>query len=774
MEGAAPAATRRLTAAVAVLAGLASLLPNPGAIVPRLSYYFRDFTVTFYPLRVFAAREWQAGRWPLWNPFIHEGSFALPILYPPDLLHVLWSGPAGVSWLLTLHLPLAALAAFALARELGGGRLGAFVTAVAYSAGGLALSSLNLYVYLQTMAWAPLVVLSLRRAAARGGRWVPAAAAVTAVSLTTLALEFVAQAVLLGLAIAALESPRRRTVGRLLAAVSLGTGLAFVPIAIILGFLGETVRGAGFESGVALGNELHPVVLLQVLVPNLFGPLAAPAEVYWGGPFFTKGFPYFLSLYLGPLVVALAAAGTGGRAPRWRAVLLVAGLLGLWFALGSRGGLATLLNELPFFSWFRFPVKAVFWPYLAAALLAGRGADRLRGGEGWGLFAAGVTAAMTLAISVAGATAAAGDRIGRLVALPPALAAVAMPSVSRDAWIAGLVAGIGLLVVGAVRLSKLDPHRAALLLASCATLDLVRAGWGMNPQVTPRFFESVPELQALGLARLDGGRVFTYGVDWSPAFREFLSRPAPSKGLWSFFVTRQILSPYANIFDRVELGPSKDLTSFVPRPLELLPEDYQPAAVATILSRLRQASVTRVLSLDALEHPDLHPIARIPAGPPGLDIHAYRIESWPRMYVACRIVPAADAAAAYGMSLAPDFDPRTDVALEGGGVADCRQGTARQVSALPMRESYEVAGDGAGYLVVRASYARGWHATLDGRPVPVVRANGKHRAVGVPAGPHRVELSYVAPGRTLGLAVMGLSLVLTLAGWVAGNPRAAA
>ena len=53
-----------------------------------------------------------------WNPYLYEGSPLLPAFYPPELLHILWPGPSAVSWLLTLHFPLAALAMYALAREL--------------------------------------------------------------------------------------------------------------------------------------------------------------------------------------------------------------------------------------------------------------------------------------------------------------------------------------------------------------------------------------------------------------------------------------------------------------------------------------------------------------------------------------------------------------------------------------------------------------------------------------------------------------------------------
>src|SRR5262249_57985301 len=181
-----------------LLTALVSLLPDLSALLPLRTYYFRDFSVTFYPLRLFAARELAAGRWPSWNPYIYEGSFFLPILYPPDLLHVLFPGPVAVSWPLTLHFPLAALAAYALARELGAEPPGAFVAGAVYSLGGLALSSLNLYVFLQALGWTPIVVLALRRAAQRGGRAIGAAAIVVGIALSTLAVEFVAQALVLG------------------------------------------------------------------------------------------------------------------------------------------------------------------------------------------------------------------------------------------------------------------------------------------------------------------------------------------------------------------------------------------------------------------------------------------------------------------------------------------------------------------------------------------------------------------------------------------------
>jgi hypothetical protein len=46
----------------------------------------------------------------------------------------------------------------------------------------------------------------------------------------------------------------------------------------------------------------------------------------------------------------------------------------------------------------------------------------------------------------------------------------------------------------------------------------------------------------LRLSALGGGRVFSYGLDHSPAFLAFLHWGS-RKGVWSFFLSRQVLAP---------------------------------------------------------------------------------------------------------------------------------------------------------------------------------------------------------------------------------------
>jgi hypothetical protein len=46
-------------------------------------------------------------------------------------------------------------------------------------------------------------------------------------------------------------------------------------------------------------------------------------------------------------------------------------------------------------------------------------------------------------------------------------------------------------------------------------------------------------------------------------------------------------------------------------------------------------------------------------------------------------------------------------------------------------------GEAGGYLVMLDSFSDDWHATADGRPATIVRANGLFRAVRLNPGPHR-------------------------------------
>jgi hypothetical protein len=409
---------------------------------------------------------------------------------------------------------------------------------------------------------------------------------------------------------------------------------------------------------------------------------------------------------------------------------------------------------------------------------AGFAAERLRAGRAWpGLASAGAAAAalaVGLALLLAAAPAGFVAWTGVLEPSWPRLVGVAR----REAGFVVLLAVALAASAWAVRRGWLRPARALALLIVLAVADLARAGAGLNPQVHPSFFDPLPEMAALRLGELDGGRVFSYGRDRSPALRERLSREAQALTLTGLFLYRQILEPYANVLDRVEAPEASDATAFVPRERELTAERYDPGRVGQLLPWLRNAGVARVLSLDPLLHPELVPLTTVPTGP-GVAIHVYGFDTWPRASLACRATPVASREQALALPYRPGFDPWREVALEqqeGEGPDDalpatCTKGRARRSAFSASEERFEVETNASAYLVVRASHARGWRAYVDGVPAPVLRANGKHRAVAVSAGRHEVVVRYEPPGFALGVAVSLLSLAVAAIVFVTGARR---
>jgi len=751
-----------------------AFLPDPWAALPGYTYFFRDMSLAFIPWRLFQARELAEGRLPFWNPYVHEGEFMLPSFYPPDFLHVLAPTPAFISWLLALHLPLAALSAYALARTRGMSRAGALAAGIVYSLGGFALSTLNLYVFLQALALAPLVILALDGSVERGGRWTAAAAALVALAISTMGVEIAMQAVALGAVLALWRdaSPTLSGAGsaRLLAAMLLGIGLAGVPVFVTLGVLPETARGSGLAAPYAAALASHPLALFQILIPDLFGPLAAPMA-WWGSRFFADGFPYFVSVYLGALVLVLGAIGMVEAPRRERLVLAAAALLALWYALGPTAGLWSLLQSVPGAGAFRTPSKSLFTFHLAAALLAGRGIDRLWRGPGWrALGIASATAACAIAaLALAAKLGAAG--IAAWLVLDASGQEQFAERFPRDALRAAVPLALAALVALAVVRDKLRRALAAAILLGLLTFDLARAGAGINKQVPQFFFGLLPEIAAERLDRLDGARAFVYSGLFSPTFQAWARMRQADADMWAFYASRQAHEPYVSVIDGVETAGSMDRTQMIPALTELAPALQDPRHVAQAVPRLRQVAVSRVVSFDPLEHPDLRLLASVPVGYTGLSVRIYELaDPWPRAFVACRVWSAQTRFDAVEVAQAAPFDPLRDVALETGTKeppreTGCRQARASMAPVQPAEERFVVDSDGPGWLVARGTHARGWRATLDGSPAELRRADGRHRAVAIPAGRHEVVMRYEPPGLSAGIALSALCAVLVA--WLA-------
>jgi Bacterial membrane protein YfhO len=738
---------RRSTTTTAALLAVAAFLPFVRGSLAGASLYFRDLSLQFFPVRRFVAEGLRSGELRYWNPFANEGvPLSLPPLgYPLDLLHVLRPDDAFFSLLLVLHIPLAALALFALARHLGASRTAAAGGGLLFGLGGFALSSVNLYVYAQALPWVALVVLALRRAASGGRREVATAALAGAALLTTTAVEFALQAFAVGLVLAPRTAPRAAR-GRLATSLALAVGLAAFVLAPASALVAGTARQAGFPTDVVLAHSVHPVALAQTLAAGLFGDPAHLADRFWGVRFFPRGFPYFLSLYVGATGLALAVTGAFERRPAVRRLVALA-LVGLVLCLGPWAGLTHVVDLLGSLRKVRFPSKAFLTVHLSLSLLAAVGLDALSRADRAALRRFTWTALGLGLVTLAGPSLAlATPPVSRFLLagffppeLPWPLRFAYARSIAADAAQGGAVALLGATLAALALRQRVRASLAATGLALLLGADLLRAGAGLNPTVAPGFLEpSAPVARLAARLRDEGGRMFPFDPSYSPAYYRARAELAGRHELWSFALLEDTFAPDTNLASAVPTALTPDRTMLVPLDRVLAPEQASPQAFAGIVGRLQAAGVTHVLSLEPIEHPALcdHEVVAVPRLAP-LDLHLYRL-----------------------LGAKPLAEVVADAGAAGRVVSvEWRGDTATLV----------VDGERSGRLVFREAAAPGWNAGLDGRPAAVERAEGRYLAVAVPSGRHRVVFRYRPPRLVAGVAVSALSLLVVA--WLAVGAR---
>ena len=68
--------------------------------------------------------------------------------------------------------------------------------------------------------------------------------------------------------------------------------------------------------------------------------------------------------------------------------------------------------------------------------------------------------------------------------------------------------------------------------------------------------------------------------------------------------------------------------------------------------------------------------------------------------------------------------------------------------------------------LIRNPWDQNWHATVDGKPVPLLHADFVMQGVAVPAGTHTIDLYYRDTAIGTGLVISGLAWLLLLIGFV--------
>jgi hypothetical protein len=489
----------------------------PLTFTDRILYDF-DVWVFFYPLHQYGADALRAGRFPLWTPDIFLGSpfFAnaqTALLYPLNLVFLLWPVPTAYAISLWLHTWLAALFTYLFARAaLSFGIPAALVAALAFGYGGFITGLAGHINQLQAAAWLPLLALLLWQTITRGSL---RRGALTGIVLAIQILAGHAQEAyhtlvalgLLTLLVAggprasrgeqpslptALSSwrPGLRALGRALGlygfVVVLGLALAAVQLVPTAELQREGIRGGGLPYREAVSFSLPPPLLLQSLLPG-----------FWRNPY-----GEYIG-YIGTVPLALAVLALAVAPARW---VLVGGVLagvGLFLALGGYNPLYPLLYQLvPGLNLFRVPARWLFVYSFGAALLAGAGAEWLARTAGTPCWWDRLPRRRIVLVGGAAASA-----LAVLLAITPPLGARRFYA----AW-----AALGLLALALAALALWRYRRLALALLALATageLIAASAPAAFRDAIPADAYRSARPAVAAVLADRDGYRLLSLARD---------------------------------------------------------------------------------------------------------------------------------------------------------------------------------------------------------------------------------------------------------------------
>ena len=531
---------------------------------------------------------------------------------------------------------------------------------------------------------------------------------------------------------------RARRMTAIIAALALGAAVAAIQVLPFVEYLFLS-RGYTWRQFAGLNPLSAPAsALITALVPRFLGEHYA--DTYAGPLNYLEQ-----TMYAGIPVLMLAVVGAVGvAAPRrdWRAIFFAAtGVLATLAVYGAPGVLE-IISALPLVkgaTLTRIPIVAIASTIVVAAfgidVLAARAsdADRRRA------TIAGIGAALVIAAAILAAL-----TLQRSFLLRSMLN---LETWRWSLWALLLAAGTGLaLVAFARRLLERGPVVAAL--TALVALDLFVAGVGFHRlQPADRVYPAVAELTRL---RGETGPFRVVGAKGA-----LMPNSALVYGLQD-----------VRAYDGLGVAWYADLL------------DVALAWAQAHQQHELHAADSRVLDLLGV---------RYLLAPPGFAVDPAHWERIPDttapLYRNRRERPRASLVDGYVLATGDArrrlrdaaIDVRRDAILEADpAVADRPEraatadsvGTARIAAYEHERVTIDTDAPGRRLLVLSDTWFPGWHATVDGTPAPIARANVAFRAVSVPPGRHRVVFDYAPASFRIGATISGVALLL-IAGWTA-------
>jgi len=760
---------------VPLLLGLLVLAFYAPVVLLGRAFYLKDAQLVVYPTRLFLRERLLAFDLPEWLPHLDMGMpfLANPsngVLYPLNVL-LLLPAPYCVGLFVVAHSVIAIIGAWALLQHLGVRPAAAALGAMAFALGGYMVSLTWVANYMMSLAWLPLVALLVSRSLRRN-KLSDAAVAGFAWALQILSGE-PQGVVLTGWFVLALviafphsRSPKWRQFLLLALAVAIACCVAMPQILAALELIPRSRRGTGIDLAEASHWSLHPLRLLELLVPNLFGnPIHFDEFLGFfmddeNSPLHRD--PWFASPYLGSAVLLFALAGLMLPRQRHRYWVRALGVL-LAFSL-----LLALGRHTPVFGYyFRFVPGARLFRYPAKIFGLCAAIIPLLGAAGFDTWCSqtrkrhiGYVAVFFVMALMVGAAAA--PWAGRVLHdFSPNFASTAATKTIRQSI--GIELGTLVLVTCLLVLMRRSPKRGWIgPTLGLATLQIARANLGAYATV-PAHIYSEPALATLIRASTPSGEPTRIMTDVATlALPNLDAAPGPEQAQAFVNALMKDLGiafgiGYADSYISSEEGPKynfwKTIGPYRRQMLDvfgihhvLLPNDIAlPEHYG-----LRRMALPTPIGAAVYENTNALPFAYAVAGAIAVDNQNMAIKA------------LRDPRIAQGLCAVLDDDANDLPTKQGFG----RVGACRTLAPLADRTLLDCELAQAGYVVVNASHHPNFVARLDGTDVPIARANAFVMALRVPAGNHRIELEYsekaLLPGCVVSFCGILIGLLLQL------------
>lgn len=708
----------------------------------------------------FLANALHTGQSPFWAPNVFAGSpqIADPqsLIFSPAIL-IAYLSPEPSFLMVDAYvlgmLGCGGLAVLALFRDRGWHPIGAIVAALALTFGASAAWRIQHIGQIQSYALFPIALWLLTRTMERSSAaWGMAAGLCIGVMIVEPnQIALLAGYILAGFAVAAIwqhEAPRfavRRLAGPLTAATGTALLVASVPVVLAYLFVEESNRPTIAFAEAARGS-LHPASLLTAVVGDLYGALD-PAVQYWG-PYSMDWDPSNLALsqnmsqlYVGILPTALLLTIGLIRGLAWDreirpyTIALVAMLI---YALGGYTPIFyALYHLLPGVDLFRRPADATFLVGGLLAIVGGYLVHRLvertvpaaTAGQRIleiGLFPAILAAAVAIAVRHGHGS----DAVKPVMVAAACVTAacIALSAIRRYGCVhmLGCLSAVTAATAGDLAMNN-GPNESTAL--SVARYDFLKRDCKNE---TVRFLKARLK-QPLPTSRRDRVELVGLGFAW------------PNLGLIHGFDHDLGYNPLRLDGIAKAVGAGDTIAGWDQRHFTPLFPSYR-SLLADMLGLRYIATPVPIERIDGKLKPgDLIQIGRTK--------EAFIYEN-PRALPRVMFVPnwkLADFDALTRTGAWPAFDPTSTVLLEGEPPASANASTPVD-DAAPGRAviaHYEntvvqinVTASRSGFVLLNSAWHPWWRATVDGRPVEVLKANVLFRAVQVPAGTHSVRFEF--------------------------------